>query len=54
MYLFPQFSVMALKEKLFPIIGDTSCKQNENIFNDLISKTPILNISNLKLQDVNK
>ena len=51
---------MALKEKLFPIIGDTSCKKNENIFNskkhfnDLISETPILNISNLKLQDVNK
>ena len=29
----PQFSVMALKEKLFPIIGDTSLKKNENIFN---------------------
>ena len=32
-YLLPQFSVMALKEKWFPIIGDTSCKKNENIFN---------------------
>ena len=51
---------MALKGKLFSIIGDTSCKKNESIlnskehFNDLVSKTPILNISNLKLQDVNK
>ena len=27
MYLLPQFSVMALMEKLFPIIGDTSCKK---------------------------
>ena len=33
MYLLPRFSVMALKEQLFHIIGDTSCKKNENIFN---------------------
>ena len=45
---------MALMGKLFSIIGDTSCKNFENIFNsklhfnDLISKTPILSISNLK------
>ena len=38
----------------------TSCKKIENIFNSkyhfnaLISKTPILRISNLKLQDVHK
>ena len=33
MYLLPQFSEMALKVKLFPIIGDTSFKKFENIFN---------------------
>ena len=33
MYSLLQFSVMALKVKLFPIIGDTSCEKFENIFN---------------------
>ena len=33
MYLLPQFSVMALKVKLFPFIGDASCKKIESIFN---------------------
>ena len=54
MYLLIQFSVLALMGKLFSIIGDTSCKNFENIFNsklhfnDLISKSPILSISHLK------
>ena len=33
MYLLPQFSVMALVGEFFSIIGDTSGKNFENIFN---------------------
>ena len=42
MYLLPQFSVMALMGKLFPIIGDTSCKNFENIFNSVSNISMIL------------